>query len=77
MKNVMEASSVSGSKGNEGDGTKSSEAHASRHKEEHKDTSEEALSSTLDTHLRKEHRKLLQKKKGPLVKDITRLFTKR
>lgn len=58
MKKAIEASLVSGSKGNEGDGTKSSEAHASHNKDKHKDTSEEALCSTLDAHLRKKQRKL-------------------
>lgn len=58
MKKVVEASLVSRSKGNEGDGTKSRGAHASHNKDKHKDTSEEALCSTLDTHLREKQRKL-------------------
>lgn len=58
MKKEVEASLVSGNKGNEEDGTKSRGAHASHNKDKHKDTSEEVLCSTLGTHLRKKQRKL-------------------
>lgn len=73
MKKVIEASLVSGSKENEGDG-KNSEADASHNKDERKDTSEEALCSTLDVQLRKKQRKLSMEEEKTVVKDITRLF---
>lgn len=67
MKKVMEAFLVSGSKGNEGDGTKSSEAYTSRNKDNHKDTSGEALCSTLDLHLRKKNKESYPKKEERAV----------